>query len=251
MSATDDAWEFYPCQIDDLPASIVLNLRFERETPANATTLYRMRVQMLVPDEHGMGDASESHAINLLEPQLEERGATAGLTYVARIRSHGLFELVWYGPPDQSAVLHSMRELITDRRTYLDVRPDPDWGFYREFLLPDAERRQWMENRKLVDVLVENHDALTTPRPVHHWLDFASAAGRDAFITAVQALGFTHAGGDDEAHPFAAQITREDPVELGHIHDVVMELVELAEQHGGDYDGWETPVVIELKPPTN
>jgi hypothetical protein len=251
MSATEDAWEFYPCQIDDLPASIVLNLRFEGETPAHATTLYRMRVQMLVPDEHGMGDASESNAINLLEPQLEERGATAGLTYVARIRSHGLWELVWYGPAEQSAVLQSMRELITDRRTYLDVRADPGWGFYREFLLPDQERRLWIEDRKLVDLLAEKGDGLTTPRPVRHWLDFTSSTGREAFIAAVRELGFSDEGGGDEEHPFAAQIAREDPVELGHIHDVVMELVELADQHGGDYDGWETPVVVELKPPSN
>jgi len=36
---------------------------------------------------------------------------------------------------------------------------------------------------------------------------------------------------------------RVDPVEHEAIHAVVMQLVELAEDHGGEYDGWETFVL--------
>ena len=45
------------------------------------------------------------------------------------------------------------------------------------------------------------------------------------------------------ALPFGAQVYRTDAVELDHIHEVVMELVELAQAQGGDYDGWECGVV--------
>jgi hypothetical protein len=38
------------------------------------------------------------------------------------------------------------------------------------------------------------------------------------------------------------QLVREDPVSLSRIHDLVMELSELAEEHGGHYDGWGAPV---------
>jgi regulator of RNase E activity RraB len=31
-------------------------------------------------------------------------------------------------------------------------------------------------------------------------------------------------------------------VTLGHIHEVVMDIIELAEEHGGAYDGWGAPV---------
>ena len=43
-------------------------------------------------------------------------------------------------------------------------------------------------------------------------------------------------------HPYAVQLQREATVELDRIHDVVMQLVELAEAHGGDYDGWGTHI---------
>lgn len=146
-----------------------------------------------------------------------------------------------------------MREQITDRRTYLDVRPDPDWGYYREFLLPDEERRRWMEDRRIVDVLREHGDALMTPRPVEHWIFFKTPGAREAFIASARSLGFaveSTSEGEGET-PFGLQVTREDAVELGHIHDVVMQLVELAVAHGGDYDGWETPVLVEFRPPGN
>ena len=255
MSSTDTArWDFYPCVIEEAPASILLDLRFEHEErPAGATTLYRMRVQMLEPEDHGMGSATETASINALEEPLVERATAGELIYIGRIRAAGLWELVFYGPPERTAALQAMRELITDRRTYLDVRPDAEWGFYTEFLLPDAERRQWMEDRRITDVLRDEGDALATPRRVDHWLYFATAEGRDRFIGAAKELGFAIDGTEErEEEPrFVAQLYRDDSVELDHIHDVVMQLWELAVSHGGDYDGWETPVVFEFKPPAS
>ena len=137
MSMEDD-WDFYPCRIDDYAASIVLNLRYAAEAPppAEATTLYRVRLPMREPDEHGMGTAAEAAAMNTFEDEVESRASEAGLIYVGRIRSRADWELVFYGAPDRA--IQTVRDVFVDRRTYLDVRPDPDWGYYRDFLLPDA-----------------------------------------------------------------------------------------------------------------
>ena len=162
MSMEDD-WDFYPCRIDDYAASIVLNLRYAAEAPpAEATTLYRVRLPMREPDEHGMGTAAEAAAMNTFEDEVESRASEAGLIYVGRIRSRADWELVFYGAPDRA--IQTVRDVFVDRRTYLDVRPDPDWGYYRDFLLPDAEREQWMHDRRLTEVLAREGDSLTTPR---------------------------------------------------------------------------------------
>ena len=43
-----DEWDFYPCRVDDAPASIFLNLWFEKKAPVtSADTLYWLRIQML------------------------------------------------------------------------------------------------------------------------------------------------------------------------------------------------------------
>ena len=244
----EDDWDFYPCHIDDSPGSIFLNLRFEHATPAPAAnTLFRIRVQMLEPEDHGMGAASEADTLNAIEDAMAQRAVEAGMTYVGRIRSGGVWEIAFYGPPAAKDALQAMRELFTDRRTYLDVRPDPDWGFYREFLLPDEERRQWMQDRRLTDLLAEKGDVLTTPRRVDHFAYFATADARDQFVAGAKEAGFSlerAAHVEGHALPFAAQIYRNDAVELEHIHDVVMQLLELAATHDGDYDGWESPVEL-------
>jgi hypothetical protein len=243
---TDDPqgeWDFYPCRIDGTEASIFLDLRFARETPPPAlSTLYRLRVQMLDPDEHGMGTPGEAAAFNEIEDAMAARAAEAGLCYVARIRSDSLWELAFYGAPEGKDALQEMRALFPNRRTYVDIRPDLDWGYYREFLLPDAERRQWMQDRKLTDTLAERGDSLANPRRVDHWAHFATADARDAFVRDALKAGFTlqrAATVADHELPFGAQLFRTDAVGLDHIHDVVMQLFELAENHGGDYEGWE------------
>jgi hypothetical protein len=243
--AADDDWDFYPCRIDDIPASIFLNLRYEHEPqPTTATTLYRLRLPMREPDEHGMGSAGEAAAMNAFDDELARRAEAGDLRFVARIRHRANWELVYYGPPDRSAALQAVREVFGERRTYIDVRPDPDWGFYREFLLPDAERKRWMHDRRLTDVLRQHGDALATPRRVDHWAHFATAGARDRFVTAAQQAGFAlqRAAELKDGRGFGAQIHRVDPVELEHIHDVVMEVVELATTEGGTYDSWDTAV---------
>ena len=194
-----------------------------------------------------MGSPGEAAAMNAHEELLVERADAGGLIYVARIRTRAEWELVFYGPADRGDAVQAVREVFGDRRTYLDVRPDPTWGFYREFLLPDAERRQWMADRRLVQVLADKDDVLAKPRRVDHWVELATAEARERFVEAARRAGFElqRAAEIEGDRPFAAQVFRTDPVELAHIHDVVMELVELVEREGGDYDGWETSVEAE------
>ena len=242
--ADESDWDFYACRIDEYAASIVLDLRFDgREPPPGATTLYRVRLPMREPDDHGMGTAAEATAMNAFEAEVARRAEAGELIYVGRIRSRADWELVFYGAPERNAAIQSIRDAFVDRRTYLDVRPDPDWGYYREFLMPDAERRRWMADRRLVEVLVREGDALATPRRVDHWAHFATADARDQFVRAATELGFElqrSAEVSGDKLPFGAQIHRVDTVELDDIHEVVMQLVELAAD--GEYRGWETAV---------
>lgn len=247
--AADDRWDFYPCHIDNVAASIFLNLRYDDERPPeDATTLYRIRLPMAEPEDHGMGSAAEALAMNALEDDMVQRAEAGGLLYVARIRSRAEWELVFYGPAGCTEAFQSLRDVFGERRTYADVRSDPTWGFYREFLLPDDERRQWMDDRRVVQALADRGDDHASPRRVDHWARFATAEARDRFVRAAQDVGFAlqrAAEIESDTRPFGAQLYRSDPVELEHIHDVVMELVELAAQDDGDYDGWETSVETE------
>lgn len=242
----EDDFDFYPCLVDGAPASIYLNLRFEREPPPGADTRYTVTIQMRDAGPFGVGTAAEADDLSACEEALIARAAELGLVYVGRIRNRGTWEMTFHGPAGHAEILRATAaQRVGDRHVDAGSEPDPDWRYYRELLLPDAERRQWMDDRRLVQILSEQGDALTTPRRVDHWAYFPSAQARDAFVAAAAAAGFTLERASEDPgrdHPFGAQVSRIDPIELDHIHDAVMILVDAADAHGGDYDRWVTSI---------
>lgn len=233
-----DELDFYPCLVDGAPASIYVNLRYEAQTAPDADTRYTVAVPIRDTGPHGIGTAEEGDLLNAWEETLIERVRASGLVYVGRVRNRGVWEVAFYGPAGQ---LESVRSAVTldDRKSDVRTEFDPDWTYYRELLLPDAERKQWMDDRRLVQILREQGDVLVSPRPVDHFVRFDDASKRDAFVAAIATHGFVA----QEAEPLVAHVTREDAIELDHIHDVVMILVDAATPLGGRYERWSAPIV--------
>jgi hypothetical protein len=235
-----DAYDFYPCPVDGAPASIYVNLRYEDEIIAGATTLYTVAIRMRDRGDHGIGSSEEGAALNLVEEAVIARGAALGVTYVGRLRTAGIWEIVLYGPADQlSALQQTAAEHVGDRRIEARNVPDADWSYYKELLLPDAERRQWMDDRRMVQILAEQGDRLPIPRRVDHRLAFPTVDARDAFVAAVADAGF-RAGATESDH--LAHVYRVDEIELDHIHEVVMMLIDAATPHRGRYERWEAGI---------
>ena len=231
-SEDDDCLEFYPCLVDGEPASIYVNLRFEHAPPADHDTRYTVAILMRERGEHGIGTEAEAAALDLVEEALMARAHGLGVTYVGRLRARGVWEVTFYGPRGHLAPLRTLAtERAGDRRVAAIMNPEPAWTYYRELLLPDAERRQWMDDRRIVQILREHGDRLATPRRVDHLLTFPTATARDAFVAAI-------AGFVVESEGLAVRVHRTDPVELDHIHDVVMTLVDAATRVGGRYERW-------------
>jgi hypothetical protein len=150
----DDDLDFYPCLVDGAHASIYVNLRFENAPPANHDTRYTIAILMREPGEHGIGTDAEATALDLVEEALMARAHALGVTYVGRLRTRGVWEITFYGPRGHLAALRTMAtERAGDRRVAAIMNPEPGWTYYRELLLPDAERRQWMDDRRMVQIL--------------------------------------------------------------------------------------------------
>lgn len=250
MAGNEEEWDFYPCTVEGAPASIFLDLGLESRAPLpRLATLYRIRIHIRDGGEHGMGTAAEAEVLYGVEDRIIDHARENGLTYVGRVRTRGYWELAFYGPEGRSDGLAAIAVSVcraAGRDVQFVTTPDAEWGYYRTFLLPDLERRQWIQDRRLVETLHENGDSLAAPRRVDHWIYFAASRKRNTFITAVALHGFDVAERLDNeggALPYGARVHRVDPVELEHIHEVVVMLVELALAHEGEYDGWETAVV--------
>lgn len=238
MSPSDAAYDFYPCLVDGAPASVYVDLRFEdAPLPAGADTRYWLAIAMRDAGPHGIGTGDEAAVLDRAEEAIARALAERGVTYVGRVRTGGSWEATFYGPPGHTDSLRAAasRARLDDRRVETGAEHDPDWRYCRELLLPDAERKRWMDDRRLVQVLREHGDLLAEPRRVDHRATFSTASARDAFVAEAARAGFT-AGAVTDAR--VARVSREDPIELDHIHEVVMILVDAATAHGGHYDGW-------------
>jgi Regulator of ribonuclease activity B/Family of unknown function (DUF695) len=236
-------WDFYPTSILDADASIWLDLQYRNEEPPRTlTTRYWLRITMHDVDQHGMGSEAEANVLWPVEDAITKAATRCGLTYVGRVRCNRIWELSFYGPPLELDSLASVVAAVDlgGRATALDSELDATWSYYHEFLLPDEERSEWMQNRRTVEVLKEHGDDPTIPRLVDHWAYFPSDAARRAFLDEVIALGFTSEDADSE--PYPARISRIEPTTLDSIHATTETLRRIARAHGGTYDGWEAPV---------
>jgi hypothetical protein len=235
----DDDLDVYPCLVDDAPASIYVNRKFEHAPPATHDTRYTIAILMREAGEDGIGTAAETAALDLVEEDLMVCAYTLGLLYVGRLRTRGTWEITFYGPRGRLDPLRRRAaDGALDRRVAAMMKPEPAWTYYRELLLPDAERRQWMDDRRMVRSLREQGDRLSAPRRVDHRLVFPDAAARDAFLVPAVAAGFTV-----DHDELSVRAHRLDPIELDHIHGVVMILVDAATPLGGRYERWEAGIV--------
>lgn len=241
-----NAWDFYLCRVDEEPASISLNLWFANHAPLeDAATVFIATIIMDEAGDHGMGTPDALARIGPMEDRLVDAAAAQGLHHVGRLRNKGRWQLTFYGPAHKAPGWEALAsEALGAGRMGFATKADPEWGYYFDFLCPDPERWQWILDRRVVDQLTQHGDDPRKPRPVDHQVTFSARETRDAFLEAARTLGFQAVARDDGKgdRPFAGTLTRDDPAELGHIHEVVMGLTRVAAQHDGAYDGWGCPI---------
>ncbi len=242
-------WEFYPCVVDDEPASILLNMWYRGNYEGLAfETLYYGRIDMLDPDDHGMGSKNEAEVLFRIEDVITGVLAQIGLVNVGRLRTDRGWQLSFYGDEGLEPQLdRAFSDALSERSYAIGAQPDPEWSYYHEFLYPDRERLQWITNRHQVQTMLEHGDDVEAERPIDHLICFNTPESRDQFALSLESNGFSnyskkeHSG--EPGDPYMVEVMRADAAELGHIHDVVMDLAILAEKFGGDYDGWGAPIV--------
>ena len=242
------AWETYPAFVDGKPAMFFLNMGMVQAAPiASAPALYLVKVEMADPGPDGMGTAAEADRFMPFEDALCEAAAKAGLYFVGRVRAGNHWEMGFYGAQDLdlAELLEGIGKVSSEFEIMLGGGDDPDWEFLLGYLAPDRERWQWIMDHRVVRQLTDAGDDPSKPRAVDHAVHFETEDALEKFVADAKALGFTEAQRHHDANaelPWMVEVQREDPVMLSHIHDAVMDLIELVESHGGDYDGWGCPV---------
>ena len=246
-----DNWDFYFCKVDDELASIFVDLGLAHEAPiAQLSHVGSVRIRMRNPRNDGLSSADEAADLKELERALESHvnsSAPAGVL-VGRSTSGGNRDLFFYVPSDEGwgSGIDAVLRRFPDYKVEADAWEDRAWEAYFAFLLPNKEQKQTIENRKVCEQLESRGDSLNQPREIDHWVYFREPDQRKQFQARVEGMGF-RTGGLTEAPSreaaYGIQIRRVDLPSYNAIDDVTLPLFRLAQEFGGEYDGWETVVL--------
>jgi Family of unknown function (DUF695)/Regulator of ribonuclease activity B len=243
-------WDFYLLSVDDKPASIFVDLGIAKEAPLRSLPFMAyLRVYMKAPRPDGLSSREEFDTLKAIEDSFGEGLTNDGRTiYVGRNTSDGCRDIYFYTaqPDGWSDRVTRLMQLFVGYEFDCGHRDDPEWKTYFEFLYPSGGDRQRIENRRVCDALEQHGDLLTQKREIDHWAYFPNASARASFVERALRLGFRLRSMSEPAKAgdqYGVRLYRIDVPARESIDDVTISLFQLAAEHGGEYDGWETQVI--------
>jgi regulator of RNase E activity RraB len=247
-----DDWDFYFGRVNGAVSSIFVDLGIRPEVPVEKRPwLLWVFIPLQSPTAEGLSSNSEGARLHEIGEALDAHVSVAcGAQLVGRITGAGRREFYFYGEepgPLEEAVSQAMKD-FSEYPQECGSSLEPDWDQYVDLLYPSDTNLQRMFNRRVLETLAERGDSHETPRQVDHWLEFpdddARAACRDTLVAIEFKVEseFLSEEVEDEM-PCTLVVSRVDSVDSHTINGITLELARLAQQHGGRYDGWESPVV--------
>ena len=248
-------WNVYRSWLDDDPAVFRLNLALDEVAPLEGFSYcVRITIELKNPDENGFStnERSEIYAIEdkILRPLQSDKDIL-----VAVLTMRG--EVTWYFYSQAPEALQERLSATWDSSmgyTYqVECSEDKQWNFFLKGLYPNIYEKQTIYNREILYACQENEDQVEVPRPIEHWLYFDTEQDMLSAIEKAAALGFT-VYSSKKVVPEEGKEVQED---LGYclilskentpidIDGDTWDLIDIALDTHGGYDGWETILVKE------
>ena len=248
-------WNVYRSWLDDDPAVFRLNLALDEVAPIEGFSYcVRITIELKNPDENGFS-TNERPAIYAIEDQILRPLQSDKDILVAVLTMRG--EVTWYFYSQAPEALQERLSATWDSSmgyTYqVECSEDKQWNFFLKGLYPNIYEKQTIYNREILYACQENEDQVEVPRPIEHWLYFDTEQDMLSAIEKAAALGFT-VYSSKKVVPEEGKEVQED---LGYclilskentpidIDGDTWDLIDIALDTHGGYDGWETILVKE------
>ena len=249
-------WNVYRSWLDDDPAVFRLNLALNEVAPIEGFS-YCVKITVVLkdPDKNGFSSDEERPAIYAIGDQILRPLQSDKDILVAVLTARG--EVTWYFYSKAPEALQERLSATWDSEfgyTYqVECSEDKQWNFFLKVLYPNIYEKQTIYNRETLYACQENDDQVEVPRPIEHWLYFDTEQDMLMAIEKAAALGFT-VYSNEKVVPEEGKEVQED---LGYclilskenapidIDGDTWDLIDIALDTHGNYDGWETILVKE------
>jgi len=240
-------WEYYETKIGGSPAHIHVDLSLGGRFPVSRLPILGwVWLQLDDPDPAGHPQGIEYELIEQLALELD---AFMGERHRARLvgRNAYLGRVEFYFYARTSKGFDTAVHVVMSRFGLLDYcydhKPDADWSFFEEFLLPGIWELHCIRNRKMLELLRDQGDSLQTVRPLEHWFYLAQRSQAEDLWQMLASRSFQQISLREETEypeqPWALKVARPDALEEAHLNELVREMLALSEACAGTYDGWE------------
>ncbi|MBD7963870.1 DUF695 domain-containing protein [Fictibacillus norfolkensis] len=249
-----DNWNFYIDELDGNLASFVVDLDVTEEINIKKYNwLFTVKLTIKSPTELGFPEEIEDELLGELEYDVMEKLYVEDIIQVGRLTTNGTREFFYYAKKEkQIKIIDKQALAIFDNNKYeteiSSIEEEEPWSFYYDFLYPNEYHLQQMNNRDLVELLEQENDDLEHPREIQHWIEFQTLKDLKAFEQDIIKEGFKTQDFEQEKNEegtFSITIIREDGVDYEMIDAVTYLIIETAQKYHGEYDGWESPVVLK------
>lgn len=248
-----EKWDFYFCKINDKKASIFIDFGLNDIAPIdNLALAYWITLPMNNPRQDGLSSNEESKKLFEIEDGLlEALKDKIDFKYVGRLTNVSKRYFFFY-VQDTILIDKLVSDYMVKHHDYtfeLDYKEDKDWEIYFNFLYPSPKEFKSLMNRHVIDNLVKNGDKLTKSREVDHWIYFKTDQDRKLFLDKIKSTGFTIVNKSCDKnwgkYIYGLQIKKVSKVDCDSMDDYVLYLSKMADETNGEYDGWETQIIID------
>jgi|688.fasta_scaffold510294_1 uncharacterized protein (TIGR01619 family) len=245
-----EEWEFYFSNVNDKLGSLFVDLGLRKVAPMiDKPNVVWVSIKMNNPREDGLSSQEESELLGDIEDALVDKIISKhNSIYVGRLTSAGDRDLYFYFG-DTTLYDKTISEVMVAYPKYqfdFGSKEDKEWGGYFDFLYPLPQQFQSIQNRRVIEQLEKGGDKLIKERDVFHWIYFKSESDREKFLEKIKNDNFSIVRKDSDKSwgefAYRLQIKRFDKVDQNSVDEYVIYLWKLANEIGGDYDGWETSI---------
>ena len=249
----EDIWDVYMAQYEKGRGSTVINMSLKENAPMKQYPyLLKTGVRLIKCSEDGLPTQEELNVLNRISDRIKsiidsniKNIPTATFSYQCeRIDYYYIFDTMEIRKHLES----TYQQEFPDYKYSINFRYDKNWDAYLMFLYPNEETYEYMNNEKVILNLTKAGDNLSKPRQVDHWLYFKTEADRNKFIPYVLKEKYKVESkkiSKDSKLKYQLQISRIDYVDIVSISKITIELRKKAKDLNGEYDGWETFVIVE------
>jgi len=246
----EDSWVTFTREYEGHPAVIMAN-NATREIVQHdqLTHLLQVHLPFKDPTPQGMPGPAEFGFLEAVDQVEDDHAERLGLFAAARVTGFGRRVLYYYtkDPANAEEFVAKLKQAVPFAIEH-SVKEDPNADHVSEKLLPSDREQQVARSLTFCPHLAQSGDSLETPRPITHFAYFPDHEQGRAFARALDGrFKINSEGAVDGQANYGVEFEHHGPATPSALRPIFEELIDVAEQHGGEYDGWETFVVQEKK----